>query len=73
MSGILISTLPKTLHDAVVVIKALQVQQLWVDSLCIVQNDPDEVAQEIAQMPEYYEGAWATIMTASALDPQPLE
>lgn len=34
-----------------------KVQYLWVDALCINQDDPNEVAAEMARMHEYYTGA----------------
>lgn len=46
--------LPKTITDAVVVTARLGIQFLWVDALCLVQDDVEDVAREIATMPEVY-------------------
>jgi Heterokaryon incompatibility protein (HET) len=38
--GILLEELPKTLQDAVIVTRHLGIQYLWIDALCIVQDEP---------------------------------
>lgn len=37
---------------------------LWVDSLCIIQDDPEELDLEIANMAAYYKNAQLTIVAA---------
>ncbi|RYP76546.1 hypothetical protein DL770_007217 [Monosporascus sp. CRB-9-2] len=58
--------LPKTIQDAVKVAAALDIEYLWVDSICIVQDDDDDKAREIADMPSIYNGATVTIVAATA-------
>ncbi|RYP37982.1 hypothetical protein DL767_002710 [Monosporascus sp. MG133] len=58
--------LPKTIQDAVKVTAALGIEYLWVDSICIVQDDGDDKAREIAHMPSIYNGATVTIVAATA-------
>ncbi|RYP51581.1 hypothetical protein DL768_003088 [Monosporascus sp. mg162] len=58
--------LPKTIQDAVKVTAALDIEYLWVDSICIVQDDDDDKAREIADMPNIYNGATVTIVAATA-------
>ncbi|RYP78176.1 hypothetical protein DL771_000653 [Monosporascus sp. 5C6A] len=58
--------LPKTIQDAVTVAAALDIEYLWVDSICIVQDDDDDKAREIADMPSIYNGATLTIVAATA-------
>jgi hypothetical protein len=65
-TSILLSTLPKTIRDAVQVTRQIGVAFLWVDSLCIVQDDPEEVAQEVANMAPYYANSILTISAAAA-------
>ena len=65
-SGIPISSLPKTIKDAIEVSRHLEVNLLWVDSLCIVQDDPQELDREIANMSAYYRNALITISAAVA-------
>jgi hypothetical protein len=58
--------LPLTIRDAVKVAAELGLQYLWIDSLCIVQDDPRDVAKEISQMPDIYSQALVTISTSRA-------
>lgn len=56
-SGILISDLPKTFRDAVTVSRRLAIRYLWIDSLCIIQDDLDDWAFESSRMTHVYSGA----------------
>ena len=61
------ASLPKTLQDAAVVTQKLpNVTHLWADVLCIVQDDPNDVAAEIAQMSRIYGGAQLVVAAARA-------
>ncbi|KAK0627910.1 heterokaryon incompatibility protein-domain-containing protein [Immersiella caudata] len=66
VSGISISSLPETIKDAIRVARHLGVNLLWVDSLCIVQDDPQELDLEMASMSAYYRDALITISAAAA-------
>ncbi|KAH8587868.1 heterokaryon incompatibility protein-domain-containing protein, partial [Bisporella sp. PMI_857] len=59
--GIPFDSLPKTFRDAVMVTRSINVRYIWIDSLCIVQDDPDELKREIAKMGNIYEGSTLTI------------
>ena len=65
-NGILISELPQTIQDAIRVTQSLGVRFLWVDSLCIIQDDPQDMAKELSMMPDYYENSLVTICAASS-------
>lgn len=58
--------LPKTLQDAIRVTAELGYSYIWIDSLCIVQDDEVEMQREIAKMPYIYNRAVVTIAAASA-------
>jgi hypothetical protein len=58
--------LRRTLRDAVYVTSYLGIDYLWVDALCIVQNDPAEMQAEIAKMPQVYRGGIVTILAGDA-------
>lgn len=45
----------------------LGLEYLWVDAVCILQNDSEEMVQEIAKMGDIYQGATFTIATSTAL------
>ena len=63
---IALSDLPQSLKDAVTVTRGLGIQYLWVDSLCIVQDDYVSKAKDISNMGSIYSGACLTISAASA-------
>jgi hypothetical protein len=58
--------LPQTIKDAVKVARLLRFKYLWVDALCIVQDDDMDVAKELGKMSSIYYGATLTISAASA-------
>ncbi|KAF3809524.1 hypothetical protein GCG54_00012808, partial [Colletotrichum gloeosporioides] len=58
--------LPKTFQDAITVTRALGIDFIWVDSLCIIQDDPDDWAKEASQMASIYRNAYITIAATSA-------
>lgn len=60
--------LPKTIQDAVEVSRKLKVKYIWVDALCICQDDNDEWARESAKMASIYSNAYVTIAAAGAED-----
>jgi hypothetical protein len=62
--GILIPELPQTIQDAIRVTQSLGIRFLWVDSLCIVQDDPLDMAKELSLIPDYYENSLVTICAA---------
>jgi hypothetical protein len=63
-----IDELPKTLSDTVRVTKDLGFRWLWIDSLCIVQNDRDDWAREAVKMASIYQNAIVTISADSSQD-----
>ncbi|EIW54647.1 HET-domain-containing protein [Trametes versicolor FP-101664 SS1] len=64
--GIASSILPQTVRDAISVTHALGFQYLWVDTLCIIQEDDADRRHEIGHMPHIYRHAHLTIFAASA-------
>ncbi|TFK34154.1 heterokaryon incompatibility protein-domain-containing protein [Crucibulum laeve] len=61
--------IPMTIRDAMQVVREIGLQYLWVDSLCIVQDDEvGSKAEAMAKMDLVYGGAFVTIMAASATD-----
>ena len=60
--------LPRTIVDAIRLTNELGETYLWVDLLCIDQDDPIEKAAEIAQMNEVYLAATATIVALCSTD-----
>ncbi|KAJ6788800.1 hypothetical protein PWT90_02803 [Aphanocladium album] len=58
--------LPKTYQDVIVIVRALNIQYVWIDSLCIVQDDHDDWLRESALMGSVYERAELTIAASHA-------
>lgn len=58
----------RTIQDARTVIQQLHEQYLWIDSLCIDQNDAEDRRTIISQMASIYGCAYLTIVAASGDD-----
>lgn len=71
LAGIDVQTFPGTLRDAIIVTRQIGVQFLWIDALCIFQDQdrPEskaDWAREAGRMRDVYRGAYVTIEAASA-------
>jgi hypothetical protein len=60
------SNLPKTILDAFEVVRNLDLRFVWVDSLCIIQDDKLDIERELRSMVRVYQNAKLTIVAASA-------
>lgn len=60
--------LPQSLQDAIRVSIALGLRLLWIDALCIVQDDDDDRGREIAMMTKIYSNATITLLASRAKD-----
>ncbi|KAK3387394.1 heterokaryon incompatibility protein-domain-containing protein [Podospora didyma] len=58
--------LPRTILDAFEVTRNLGLRYIWIDSLCIVQDDLRDKAAEIPMMLRRYEDCFVTISAGSA-------
>ncbi|KAF1845056.1 HET-domain-containing protein [Cucurbitaria berberidis CBS 394.84] len=56
-SAIPLSSMPKTFRDAIMITKELEIQYIWIDSLCIIQDSVSDWEHEAAQMASVYLGA----------------
>lgn len=61
-----LTSMPKSLRDAVMVCRGLSILYLWVDSICIIQDDYDAWYQDASIMDQIYLNSQVTI---SALEP----
>lgn len=68
-SGIPIAALPQTFRDAITLTKALGIDYLWIDSLCIQQDDDDDWKREAASMGALYQQATLVIAASGSKDP----
>jgi hypothetical protein len=67
-NGLSIESLPQTLQDAVRVAQLLDFRYLWIDSLCIIQDDAADWAVQAALMTDIYEGSALCISALGAKD-----
>jgi hypothetical protein len=57
--------IPNTIRDAIELTKLLGINYLWVDALCIIQDDTDDQQIQINNMHGIYKTAFITIVAAS--------
>lgn len=60
--------LPKTFRDAVTVTRSLGIDYLWIDSLCIIQDDPKDWEREALKMADVYSNSFVTLSADDAED-----
>ncbi|KAI3320627.1 HET-domain-containing protein [Xylariaceae sp. AK1471] len=68
MEGISFSQLSAVFQDAIQVCLAMGIDYLWIDSLCIIQNDKEDWEQESAKMSDYFVNAIFTISASFSKD-----
>jgi hypothetical protein len=66
LSGFAIEDLPLTLQDAVTVTRNLGLRYLWVDSVCIIQDNSEDRVHEVSRMAGIYKNAYVTLCAANA-------
>ncbi|KAJ8113334.1 hypothetical protein OPT61_g4516 [Boeremia exigua] len=60
-AGVPIIRLPKTFHDTVELCLKIGLRYLWIDALCIIQDDPVDWQRAAATMGDIYAGATITL------------
>lgn len=60
------SSLPKSFQDAVRVTSAIGISYLWIDSLCIIQDDKGDWEEQSSKMEDVFSFACCTIAATSA-------
>ncbi|ETS76327.1 hypothetical protein PFICI_11714 [Pestalotiopsis fici W106-1] len=66
IKGIEFASLPRTFREAVIFALEIGVFNIWIDSLCIVQDDKDDWERESAKMADIYSNAYLVLAAASA-------
>jgi hypothetical protein len=58
------SMFPQTIRDAISLTERLKIRYLWVDAICLVQNDPEDVRRGVQVMDQVYKRSYLTIIAA---------
>ncbi|KAI9769854.1 MAG: hypothetical protein M1840_003848 [Geoglossum simile] len=64
--GIPLGSLPRTFQDAVWITRKLGLQYLWIDALCIIQDDSTDWEHEAADMVNIYKNTFINIAATAA-------
>lgn len=64
--GIAMAQLPPSFRDVVLITRNLGIRHLWIDSLCIVQDDLEDWKVESAQMSRIYGMSFLTVIAAGS-------
>lgn len=67
-SGVSVRQLDPTIRDSITVTRQLGFRYLWIDALCIFQDDYEFKARELGRMGEIYRDATFTIVASAAKD-----
>jgi len=68
LQGISISELTQNFRDAVTISRKFGLDYLWIDSLCIIQNDKADWEIEAANMANIYRGGYINIAATASED-----
>jgi hypothetical protein len=68
-NGINVSEIPPTFRNAIEVCRRLKISYLWIDSLCIIQENSGDWEIEAARMEMVYSDAFIVICSASSPNP----
>jgi hypothetical protein len=63
-----LSMLPKTFQDAIFCARKLRIRWVWIDTLCIIQDDEEDWIAEAAAMGDVYSNAYLTISASASTD-----
>ncbi|PKS05934.1 hypothetical protein jhhlp_007767 [Lomentospora prolificans] len=66
LKAIPIDIMPHAMTDAVIACRALSIPYIWIDALCIIQDDSDDWERESQCMGLVYEGAFVTLCALSS-------
>ena len=61
--------IPIAFQEAAIVAQELEINYLWIDSVCIVQDDRDDWLEQATKMADVYENAEIVIAASSSPNP----
>ncbi|KAF5010086.1 hypothetical protein FDECE_3728 [Fusarium decemcellulare] len=62
------SELSKTFQDAIIFASLMRIENIWIDSLCIIQNSSEDWSAQAVKMAEYYTNSEFTIAATASTD-----
>tara|TARA_R110002003_G_scaffold384_4_gene19276 strand:+ start:9147 stop:10454 length:1308 start_codon:yes stop_codon:yes gene_type:complete len=68
LDSVIEKELPATIKDAIKLCEQLGERYIWVDALCLVQDNEDDVSIGIRMMNSIYRGSYFTIVAGSGTD-----
>ncbi|KAH8662520.1 heterokaryon incompatibility protein-domain-containing protein [Xylariales sp. PMI_506] len=69
--GIPLSELPKSFQDAISISLELDICYIWIDSMCIIQDDPSDWMQQSTQMGMIFERSFLTLAAVDSYSDDP--
>ncbi len=60
--------LPSTIKDSMELVSRLGMRYIWIDVLCIIQDDIEDKTREMYRMDSIYEGSAFTVVAAGGID-----
>ncbi|KAL6852026.1 HET domain-containing protein [Trichoderma novae-zelandiae] len=63
--GLPVTSLPRSIRDAMTLAQELGFEYIWIDSICIIQDSGDDKAQQLRMMDSIYSRANLTIVAAA--------
>lgn len=60
------TAMPKTFQDSIVFSMKLGIHYLWIDALCIIQDDPSDWQIESAKMADIYQNSFLTLAATAS-------
>ena len=64
--GMALRALPATFRDAITVVRRMGLRYIWIDALCILQDDREDWARESGRMKDIYCGSTLTILATNS-------
>lgn len=68
LKGIAWDTIPRTFQDTIQFLLSLGIKNVWIDSYCIIQDDPLDWQEQAAQMASIYQNSYITLAATSSLN-----
>lgn len=68
-TGIPLQSLPQTFQDAIWVSRTLNIRYIWIDALCIIQDDQNDWKTQSQKMAAIFSHSYLTISALASKDP----